>query len=239
MRRFLLPLLLPLLFLLPVSVWGQGFVHRDVILSASGRPIAGATVTVCLAVNGVGIPCAPTTTIYTTETLGTAKSNPFTADGRGNLDFAVAPGAYIVTITGTGITGYSYRLTVPAGIDATNRPILGSGAGVRFGGAGTGILRVLYTDTESMDFTALAANSCETITTTVTGAASGDLVTLGIPDALADVDGGTERTTFFGWVSGSNTVSVRRCNHTADATADPAAATVQVGVWQISLAGAP
>jgi hypothetical protein len=80
---------------------------------------------------------------------------------------------------------------------------------------------------DSLDFTALAANSCEVLAVTVTGAAAGDAVQLSVPDALADVDGGTERTVFFGWVSATNTVSVRRCNVTGTATADPAAATVR------------
>ena len=49
-----------------------------------------------------------------------------------------------------------------------------------------------------LDFTALAANLCEILTIAVTGAADSDVVVLGVPNALADVDGGTERTTFFG-----------------------------------------
>lgn len=86
--------------------------------------------------------------------------------------------------------------------------------------------------TASLDFTALAANSCEVFTITVTGAADGDSVVLGVPNALADVDGATERTTFFGWVSATDTVSVRRCNVTGTATAEPAAATVRADVWK-------
>lgn len=82
----------------------------------------------------------------------------------------------------------------------------------------------------SLDFTALAANTCEVLTITVGGAADGDVVALGIPTALIDVDGATERTVFNGWVSAANTVSVRRCNVTAAATAEPAAATVKAQV---------
>jgi hypothetical protein len=85
----------------------------------------------------------------------------------------------------------------------------------------------------SLDFTALAANSCEVLTIgSVTGAADGNTVAIGVPNALADVDGGTERTTFFAWVSGTDTISVRRCNVTGSATAEPAAATVTVKVMQ-------
>ena len=98
-------------------------------------------------------------------------------------------------------------------------------------GTGTAITKHLSA-TASLDFTALAASSCETLTVTVTGAADGNVVQLGVPNALADVDGATERTHFYGWVSAADTVSVRRCNPTAGATADPAAATVRASVWQ-------
>jgi len=94
----------------------------------------------------------------------------------------------------------------------------------------TGTVGVVLSATASLDFTLLAANSCEAFTVTVTGAADGNPVSLGIPNSLADVDGATERTVFFAWVSAADTVSVRRCNVTGAATADPAPATVRVDV---------
>lgn len=93
-------------------------------------------------------------------------------------------------------------------------------------GSGAQITKILG-GSASLNFTALAANTCETLTITVTGAADGDPVSLGVPTALADVDGAVESTSFFGWVSAANTVSVRRCNPTGTVTADPAAATVK------------
>jgi hypothetical protein len=114
----------------------------------------------------------------------------------------------------------------PAAI-GTGTPAAGTFTTLNLGG--TTITDVISA-TASLDFTALAANSCEVLTITVTGAADGDAVALGVPTALADVDGGTERTTFFGWVSGADTVSVRRCNVTGSATAEPAAATVRATV---------
>jgi hypothetical protein len=94
------------------------------------------------------------------------------------------------------------------------------------------IINAHLSATASLDFTALAANSCEVLTISVSGAADGNTVVLGVPNALADVDGATERTVFYGWVSASNTVSVRRCNVTGTVTANPAAATVRADVWQ-------
>jgi hypothetical protein len=109
------------------------------------------------------------------------------------------------------------------------KAVLTDGAQIGFSGA---TMLAHLSNTASLDFTALAANTCEVLTITLTGAADGDTVTLGVPNALADVDGGTGRTTFLGWVSAANTVSVRRCNVTGTVTADPLAATVRADVWQ-------
>lgn len=97
-------------------------------------------------------------------------------------------------------------------------------------GTGNGTLLRLTTGTASLDFTALAANECETLTVPVTNSTVGSSVALGLPDALADVDGATESTVFTAWVSANGTVSVRRCNVTAVVTADPAAAVVRATV---------
>lgn len=85
----------------------------------------------------------------------------------------------------------------------------------------------LLTGTASLDFTALAGNTCEEFAITVTGAADGDPVSLGVPAAAANVD---NKATFTAFVSAPDTVLVRRCNPTAGATADPAAATVRANV---------
>lgn len=123
----------------------------------------------------------------------------------------------------TAIAGLAVTETFTAAQTFTGNVIVGT--------SGVAITRHL-SGTASLDFTALAANTCEVLTIAVTNAADADTVTLGVPNALADVDGGTERTTFFGWVSAAGTVSVRRCNVTAGATADPAAATVRADAWQ-------
>lgn len=86
----------------------------------------------------------------------------------------------------------------------------------------------VLTATASLDFGAFGANACQTLTLTVTGAADGDAVVLGVPNALASLAG----VTFSGWVSAANTVSVRGCNATGTATSDPAAATVRAWVLQ-------
>jgi hypothetical protein len=150
---------------------------------------------------------------------------PTTITGTTNIVGATAiTGA--TTITGaTSVTGAA---AVSSTLGVTGITTATGGLSV---GSGNGTLLRLTSGTASLDFTALAANSCETLTIAVTNATTGSSVSLGIPDALADIDGATESTTFFGWVSANGTVSVRRCNVTAVATADPAAAVVRATVF--------
>lgn len=97
-------------------------------------------------------------------------------------------------------------------------------------GGGASIAKVL-TGTGSVDFTALAAGTCENFTITVTGAANGDSVALGIPAAGWAT---TEYATIQGFVSATDTVTIKRCNLTNATTAlsNPAAVTVRATVFQ-------
>lgn len=95
-------------------------------------------------------------------------------------------------------------------------------------GAGTPILKHV-SGTASLDFGVLAANSCSALTMTVTGAADGDTVSLGVPNALASA---SSTLTWSGFVSAADTVSVRLCQVAALATSDPAAATIRADVWK-------
>jgi hypothetical protein len=81
--------------------------------------------------------------------------------------------------------------------------------------------------TASLDFAAWSGTDCQEKTIRALGAADGDTVVLGIPNALASVAG----VTWSGWVSGIDAVTVRGCKITAGASFDPGAATVRVDVW--------
>jgi len=94
-------------------------------------------------------------------------------------------------------------------------------------GGGTSISRHL-SDTTSLTFGAIGANSCGDQAMTVTGAVDGDTVSLGIPDALANA---SSTITFMGWVSAADTVSVRLCQ-TASTAGTFSAATVRADIWQ-------
>lgn len=105
-----------------------------------------------------------------------------------------------------------------------------SGKGVAIGSGGTAVKKILSA-TASVDFTALAAGTCENFNITVTGAADGDAVAVGIPAAAWAT---TEYATIDYFVSAANTVTVKRCNSTNATTAlsNPAAVTVRATVFQ-------
>lgn len=104
-----------------------------------------------------------------------------------------------------------------------------SGKGVAIGG-GAAVKKIL-SGTASVDFTALAAGACENFTVTVTGAANGDPVAVGIPAAAWAT---TEYASINAFVSATDTVTVKRCNLTNATTAlsNPAAVTVRAVVLQ-------
>jgi hypothetical protein len=92
-------------------------------------------------------------------------------------------------------------------------------------GSGTPITKHLSA-TATLDFASITAPACAAdLTITVTGAAVGDTVNLGAPNA--SVAAGVQ---FFGWVSASNTVSVRACAFSG--TPDPASGTFRADVWK-------
>jgi hypothetical protein len=102
----------------PAAAFGQGvWVTPQVALNTFNgvtRPIAGATITVCAA-NAGGIPCAPAlvNTVFSNLALNQSLSNPFFADGNGNYaNYAMAPGSYTVSVTGSGFSGYSYQISL-------------------------------------------------------------------------------------------------------------------------------
>lgn len=80
------------------------------------------------------------------------------------------------------------------------------------------------TNTATLDFGSTAAQGASDLTITVTGAASGDAVTVGAPSGSVPSNG-----TFFGWVSAANTVTVRYANNSSGAL-DPASGTFRVSV---------
>jgi hypothetical protein len=125
MRKSLYLIVLVLFMALPA--FGQNAQLNTIVLGPTGRPLAGATVTICSNVSELGIPC--TTTINIFDSTGAGISNPQTTDGRGNLNFWAPPGTYLMTVSGAGITPYRLVISLPCVVGGT-----GCGGG---GGGGT------------------------------------------------------------------------------------------------------
>ncbi|MFI5057412.1 MAG: hypothetical protein ACHQLQ_04440 [Candidatus Acidiferrales bacterium] len=102
-----------------------------------------------------------------------------------------------------------------------------SSAGATTIGGGTAITRHISVST-SLAFPEFSRRSCNTLSVTATGAADGDSVALGIPNALASID----ELTWFGWVSAPGVVSVRGCNVTNQTMSAPPTVNLRVDVWQ-------
>jgi hypothetical protein len=116
-----LVLLLAVLSAVGGSAFGQGnLVAPKTVLSVVNgvtRPVANATITVC-GPGATGIPCSPVLVgvLFSDAALTQPLPNPFTTDGNGNYQFAVAAGTYTVTETAPGLAGYSYQFSIgPSG----------------------------------------------------------------------------------------------------------------------------
>lgn len=81
------------------------------------------------------------------------------------------------------------------------------------------------TATASLDFSNTVASSSSELTITLTGAAEGDVVSLGIPNAAV-----MPNSSFTAWVSAANTITVRFCNNDAANSQNPNVATFRVSL---------
>jgi hypothetical protein len=116
--------------------------------------------------------------------------------------------------------------TAPLAVGAAAQFQVSSAGAVTIGG-GTPITEHVST-TALLAFPGFAGNSCNTLSVAVNGAADGNSVALGIPNALGSLNG----ITWFGWVSGPGIVSVRACNATTNTIPAPPAADLRVDIWQ-------
>jgi hypothetical protein len=78
----------------------------------------------------------------------------------------------------------------------------------------------------TLDFPSIGAGLTADLTTTVTGALALDPVVIGCPSTILS------GITFFGWVSSSNTVTVRAVNNTAGIV-DPSSALYRIVVLKV------
>jgi hypothetical protein len=98
------------LFLTDLFAVTPAGVYNNTVIDVNGRPVAGATITVCTYQSNPTSPpaaCSPSVQVYRDSALSVAKTNPFNADSHGNFEFWVAPGLYTVQLTGANVTRYN------------------------------------------------------------------------------------------------------------------------------------
>jgi hypothetical protein len=180
---------------------------------------------------GIGT-VAPTEAL---EVSGTAKSTSLVLSGLGSAGTPAVrmaadpstglyfPGVQQISVSTAGVA----RLNVTPSVVSVTTPLSVTGnttvAGSLTVGGGTPIVKVLSVSV-TISFPALAAQSNSTVPITVTGAAVGDVVTLGMPST-----GPANMTTYSAWVSAANTVSVRYQNFSSAST------TATSGTFRISV----
>jgi hypothetical protein len=81
----------------------------------------------------------------------------------------------------------------------------------------SGTLAARITATATLNFGSTAAGAKSDLTMTLTGAAVGEAVVLGVPNGSVPANGA-----FFAWVSASNTITVRYANNSLLTSYDPA-----------------
>lgn len=112
MKRFLL-----FLFFLATPALAQKSNFSTTVITNTGRPVAGARVTLCNHHSNAPNPCTDTSGIQLYSDLEAANpiSNPTSTDGYGNAFFFVANGTYDYSIAGNGISTTTYRGVILAG----------------------------------------------------------------------------------------------------------------------------
>jgi hypothetical protein len=214
------------------SVTGMTYLDGGLTIDTDKFTVADATGNTVIAgtlnVTGKTTLGNATTTQATITTLWPTDVYGFTLQGAitGNSQSITGLSQLTVTSTTATSTFSTGGLTI-----GTDKFIIEQSSGKLGIGTSTpaNFISAHLSNTASLDFGVIAANSCSALTMTVIGAADGETVILGVPNALASA---SSTLTFFGFVSAANTVTVRVCQVASLATSDPAAATIRADVWK-------
>jgi hypothetical protein len=161
--------------------------------------------------------------------FGTGNSATGTSVSTGNIGIGVAaPSARLHLPAGTTAAGTA-SLKIPSGALLTtpeDGAVVYDGTNLNFDGGSTHYIlpKTLYASA-TLDFASTAAGSESDLTITVTGAADGDIVSIGVPNASITATG-----CYTAWVSAANTVTIRFSNYDTITARDPASGTFKVSV---------
>ncbi|MEP6725775.1 MAG: hypothetical protein ABJC98_08170, partial [Bacteroidota bacterium] len=208
------------------------FIDMGINSSANTQNIMGGINDAYLYTTGnnllIGTGTAAKSLVFVTGGTTQSTNERMRIDGTGDIGIGVTvPTATLHLKAGTtGATNAPLKFT-----SGTNMTTPEAGA-VEFDGtnyfATAGAVRYTLaktlTATATLDFPLTATVSSSNLTITVTGAADGDVVQLGVPNASATTNG-----CFTAYVSAANTVTVRFNNYTA-AGVNPASSTFRVSV---------
>jgi hypothetical protein len=176
----------------------------------------GFTVTQTNAANDVMQLGANTATASATAVAQTLKGP--------NATGTTSTGGSLTIAGGTGTSaGGAVIISTAATTTQTERARFSS-AGVTIGASGTAIASVISA-TATLDFPSTNSHGASALTITVTGAAVGDVVALGIPTEAIGTNG-----VFFGYVSAADTVTVRFCNTDSGPAVNPDSGTFRATV---------
>lgn len=126
-----------------------------------------------------------------------------------------------------GLQAVDITYTLPTAAPASGGGNLGDGL-LESTSGGTMSWRGSAVASAALNFPNTAAGSASDLTITVTGAAPGDIVNLGVPNGSLP-NGANSNENFSAWVSAANTITVRYHNNTGGAS-DPASGTFAVQV---------
>jgi hypothetical protein len=156
--------------------------------------------------------------IFTPINLGSATAATYTFNGDNNTGmYSGGADQLDFTTGGTRRGGFNASGNFDTSGSAT---VVGT---LSVGGGAT--VASFLSATATLDFPSTAAGTASDLTITVTGAALGDTVSVGAPNGSVTTNGG-----YWGWVSASNTVTVRYMNTNLVTTEDPASGTFRATI---------
>lgn len=154
---------------------------------------------------------------------GTSSATANLFEGQNSAGSALFEVSSTGNLTRINNVAYSWPASLPAG--ATSGSQLGSGM-FTISSAGTVSWRQAASASADLDFPNTATRTSSDLNITLTGAATGDMVALGVPNAATMVN-----TCYTAWVSADNTVTIRFNNYD-NADKNPASATFKVMVFK-------
>lgn len=197
-----------------LTTFGQPIAVPSIKLG-TGTPIAAQTGTGGTAVMQNSPTLTGTTTVSTLT--GTTLTDGFVNYSTAQIE---RPGAIIEMQFGATASS-----KVRWGGNGSHPVIIDANAGTLTLDNGAALKKFLTTST-TIDFAIQAANTCtDSSGITLTGAADGDIIKLGVPAALW-----VTNVNYYAYVSSADTVKVRLCNIATSASADPASGTFRIAI---------